>query len=103
MFYSTAKEEDRQSFYNYLQNSRSSEFRLKCGEWKLERVLKIKRKINIKNKEDVSEADEADLLSFPEDFKRYIGILIKHFPMRLIYRDILGFVEAICKTCYTPQ
>jgi hypothetical protein len=76
---------------------------LKCGEWKLERVLKIKKKINIKSKEDVPEVDEADLLSFPEDFKRYIAILIRHFPLRIIYKDILGFVEAVCKTCYFPQ
>jgi hypothetical protein len=42
-------------------------------------------------------------LSFPDDFKRYIGILIRHFPLRFIYKDILGFVEAIIKTCYMPQ
>jgi hypothetical protein len=92
MFYYSAREEEKQGFYNYLQNSRNNEYRLKCGEWKLEKVMKIKRKINIKNKEDTSEADEAELISFPEDFKRYIGILIKHFPLRLIYKDILAFI-----------
>ena len=54
MFYVSAREEDKQGLYNYLQNSRSTDYRLKCGEWKLERILKIKRKINIKNKEDLS-------------------------------------------------
>ena len=56
MFYATAKEEDKQGFYNYLQNSRGSEYRLRCGEWKLDRILKVKRKQNIKNKEEASES-----------------------------------------------
>lgn len=56
MFYVTAKEEDKQGFYSYLQNSRASDYRLKCGEWKLERVLKVKRRQNIKNKEEASES-----------------------------------------------
>jgi hypothetical protein len=51
MFYTTAREEDKQSFYNYLQNSRNCDYRLRCGDWKLERILKVKRKVNIKNKE----------------------------------------------------
>ena len=56
MFYVTAKEEDKQGFYSYLQNSRTSDYRLRCGEWKLERVLKVKRRQNIKNKEEASES-----------------------------------------------
>jgi hypothetical protein len=44
-----------------------------------------------------------ELTTFPEDLKRYISILLKHFPLRIIYKDILAFVESVCRTCYSPQ
>jgi hypothetical protein len=28
---------------------------------------------------------------------------VRHFPLRIIYKDILSFVEAVSKTCYMPQ
>lgn len=35
MFFTSAREEEKQTFYNYLQNSRNCEHRLRCGEWRL--------------------------------------------------------------------
>jgi hypothetical protein len=43
------------------------------------------------------------VLNFPEDFRKYIGILLRHFPLRLIYKDILSFFEAVVGVCYFPQ
>ena len=41
--------------------------------------------------------------SFPEAFRQYIGILLQHFPLRIIYRDIFDFVERVAATCYGGQ
>lgn len=43
------------------------------------------------------------MVSWPDTYRNYISILTRHFPLRIIYNDILHFVEQIAKTCYGGQ
>jgi hypothetical protein len=65
-------------------------------------LLKVRRRLNIKNEKD-TDGDETDVVGWPEVYRNYIGILTRHFPLRLIYNDILHFVEQIARTCYGGQ
>jgi hypothetical protein len=79
---------------------RSSDFRLKCGEWRFVKLNKWKRDWNYKTKKTTLEPKTLEVLSFPDVFKEYVEILLRHFPLRFIYKDIINFISGICKSCY---
>jgi len=39
-------------------------------------------------------------MSFSDIFKDYIEILLKHFSLKFIYKDVINFVSGIAKNCY---
>lgn len=81
-------------------NSYKYDLKIKCGEWRFYKLLKCKREWNLKIKKGSSESNGFEVLSLHENFRDYIDILLKHFPLRYIYKDIVNFITGIGKNCY---
>ena len=64
------------------------------------KLNKWKRDWNYKTKKTTLEPKPLEVLSFPDVFKEYVEILLRHFPLRFIYKDIINFLSGICKSCY---
>jgi len=53
MSQTSARREDKQTLEAYLAGK--GDFRIKCGEWHLEKIMKTKRRVNIKNDKEVAD------------------------------------------------
>ena len=63
-------------------------------------MSKWRRDWNKKAKKGQIEQKGQEILSFPDIFREYIEILLRHFSLRFIYRDIINFVFGIARVCY---
>lgn len=74
--------------------------RIKCGEWRLNKICKTKREWNKKSKKESRDGKGQEVPELPEIFREYVDILLRHFPLRAIYKDIISFVQGVVKNCY---
>jgi hypothetical protein len=66
----------------------------------MSKLYKCKREWNLKAEKSGGENKTLEVLSFAEAFSKYIDILLMHFSLKFIYKDILNFVAGIAKNCY---
>ena len=74
--------------------------RVKCGEWRFSKLSKWRREWNKKTKKGASEPKGQDIMLEPEVYKDYIEILLRHFALRYIYKDVINFIFGVTRTCF---